>query len=257
MTYKLANVYSNVTSNEINWWAGTASDYTVPYQRYTPTKDASYVTGSVIPTYDPYGYAIAGSITPATVEGVGYDNYGYVNAIPYNMVGEYSYSPTIVNTGTVINGLVAFEGNYNISNSAWGVWPPPVLTKSQMLVEKLKTNLTVIIKSRAELSNAISPEERVAVETLREFISETEFRKYMRYGFILVKGKSGDTFQVFRNRSHTKVWRNGQVVEEVCVRIQDSMVPPTDNVIAFRSIIQSDEETFRKLGNVYKMKKAA
>ena len=61
--------------------------------------------------------------------------------------------------------------------------------------------------------------------------------------------------KIHKARYSTKVWLNGQVVEEVCVRIKN--VPPTDNVIAFRQIIQSSETEFRKLGNVYKMSKAA
>ena len=125
-------------------------------------------------------------------------------------------------------------------------------------MQKLKSNITIAIKSRADLPNMSDSAERTAMETLRESISETEFRKYLRYGFVLVKGKSGDTFQIFRNRSHTKVWRNGQVIEEICVRIHhDQKVPPTDNVIAFRSIIQANEESFRKLGNMFKMNRVA
>jgi hypothetical protein len=150
------------------------------------------------------------------------------------------------------NGTIKYNPDFN-KYFAWSVTTVP--TKNSLFTEKLKSNLVIVVKSRVETLQAASPAERVALETLREFISESEFRKYLRYGFVLVKGKSGDTFQVFRNRSHTKVWRNGQVVEEVCVRIQN--VPPTDSVIAFRNIIQSDEEAFRKLGNVYRMKKAA
>jgi hypothetical protein len=88
-------------------------------------------------------------------------------------------------------------------------------------------------------------------------ISEEEFRRYIRYGFILVRGASGDIYQVFRNRSHTRVWRGGKVVEEVCVRIRDRKIPATDNVVAFKTAIEADEGAFKKMGNVYKMARAA
>ncbi len=84
-------------------------------------------------------------------------------------------------------------------------------------------------------------------------ITEIEFRKYMKHGFLLVKGLSGRVYQIFRDKDHTKVWENGKVVEEVCVRIRNLSVPPTDNVIAFRTMILCSENDFKKLGNVYKM----
>jgi hypothetical protein len=120
-----------------------------------------------------------------------------------------------------------------------------------------KSDLSIIVKSRTDLCYKAEKNEFVAVESLREIISETEFRKYVKYGFILVKGKSGDTYQVFRNKSHTKIWRNGNVVEEICVRLKDVNIPKTDNVIAFKTMIETNEDEFKKLGNVYKMRKAA
>ena len=92
----------------------------------------------------------------------------------------------------------------------------------------------------------------MAIETLREEITETEFRKYLKYGFVIAKGQSGKTYQIFRNQDHTKVWKGGKIIEEICVRIKDCKIPPTDNVIAFKNMVQIDEEEFRKMGNVYK-----
>jgi len=89
-----------------------------------------------------------------------------------------------------------------------------------------------------------------------DVIIEKDFRKYIRYGFVLVNGKSGATYQIFRNMAHTKVWKGGKLIEEICVRIKDK-VPPTDNVIAFKVMIESDELAFKKIANVYPMQKAA
>jgi hypothetical protein len=226
-----------------NW--GEVTSASAPLNEYTTgniTGTGLNTTGGL--TYGNYGYYESGITT---------DNHVNPWINEYTLAGtdtNYRYNGT-QGSITVVPG----SGSITISNEyTW--WPQPQ-TKNELFQSKLKSNLFILVKSRVQLPGKVSPEEQIAMETLREFISETEFRKYMRYGFVLVKGKSGDTFQIFRNRSHTKVWRNGQVVEEVCVRIQDSKVPPTDNVIAFRSIIQSDEEAFRKLGNVYKMKKAA
>jgi len=130
--------------------------------------------------------------------------------------------------------------------------------KRNLLKSKLKYNLAIKSGSnRVSLPLNFDKSEETAIHTLREVISEKEFRKYIRYGFIIVKGKSGDEYQVYRNRSHTKVWRGGEVIEEICVRIKSGKkIPPTDNVIAFKALIETDESSFKTLGNVYRMKAA-
>jgi len=130
--------------------------------------------------------------------------------------------------------------------------------KYQKIRSKIKSNLLIQVKTRNRPIPMKVPEnELTAQETLREYITEKEFRKYLRFGFVCIKGKSGKTYQIFRNRSHTKVWEDGKLIEEICIHIKDSKIPPTDSVIAFRTMIQSSEEDFRKMGNVYNMKRAA
>ena len=96
------------------------------------------------------------------------------------------------------------------------------------------------------------PSEERAINTLREEISETDYRRYIARGFINVPGASGRVYQIFRRNPHVKVWLRGTLVEEICIVIQDSRVPPTDKLIAFKTMIEADEEQFRKFGNVYK-----
>lgn len=133
-------------------------------------------------------------------------------------------------------------------------------TVKDVVRQKVRQNLTVQVKSRAEaeaLKN-VSQSELIAIETLREMISEEAFRKYIKYGFILVKGQDGKVYQIYRSRAHTRVWQGGKIIEEICVRIKsDVAAPPTDNVIAFKTMIEADEQEFRKMGNVYKMRTAA
>ena len=232
-----------------DYWGVTGSSAMITTD-YTPI-----INGNI--TYGNSGYIDSGTVSNYTIPI--YDIGTASNTVPITYIpwNDYEYTGSagriIASEGVIVNGTINFDPIFANNYVVWPVAP----TKKGLFQEKLRSNMAIIVKSRVEMPNALSPAERTAMETLREVISEAEFRKYMRYGFVLVKGKSGDTFQIFRNRAHTKVWRNGQVVEEVCVRIQDSKVPPTDNVIAFRSIIQSDEGDFKKLGNVYKMAKAA
>lgn len=132
--------------------------------------------------------------------------------------------------------------------------PYDILNKRQ----QFKNNLIVSVDSRARPIKRVPDNEQVAIETLREIITEAEYRKYVTHGFILVKGRSGRVYQIFRDKDHTKVWEKGQLVEEVCVRLErGSGVPLTDNVIAFRTMVLYSENEFRKLGNVYNMIKRA
>lgn len=117
--------------------------------------------------------------------------------------------------------------------------------------------LAVFVKSRANYFPSAPQNEQNAANTLREMISERDFRKYLKYGFILVQGASGRTYQIFRTSSHTKVRESGKVVEEICVRLRDFGMPPTDRVIAVKTLIEADEGAFRSLGNVYNMRRAA
>lgn len=117
----------------------------------------------------------------------------------------------------------------------------------------IKNNLIFVVKSRADYLYHYSKSEWKAIETLREMLSEKEFKRYLVYGFITVKGKSGKVYQIFRTKAHTKVWSGGNLIEEVCVRIKDKGIPFTDNVIAFKTMIETNEEDFRSIGNVYKM----
>jgi hypothetical protein len=199
----------------------------------------------------------------------------YINTAWYS--GAPYYTPTAAGAGTLINNGTGYrplyqlgvdfgtgestEGNliYNTGDLNYIYYPTVEQTtesRRQLKQLELKSRLVIQIKSRANSPSVIQDNERVAMETLRETVTEEEYRRYLKYGFIMVKGKSGDEYQIFRNKSHTRVWRNGQVVEEICVRIRDSGIPPTDNVIAFRAMAMIDEQEFKKSGNVYKMKAA-
>lgn len=160
-------------------------------------------------------------------------------------LGGYQYTPNNY------QGTAGFIGLSDCNN----LYVYGTQTEKEKKLSALKSKLCILVKSRADMLTNIADNEQQAMQTLREVITETEFRKYIKYGFVLVKGKSGDTYQIFRNRSHTKVWRAGKIIEEVCVRIKnDIKAPPTDNVVAFKAMIENDEAAFKTLGNVYKFK---
>lgn len=218
----------------------------------TATYSNSYTTGTYEPiritNYVPNDYILGGTNSVYS----GTSNNIYTNSATYSteVTSSVTYS-----TGT-FNDIVWFPMQtiqvYSGQDSIW-ISDPAGLSKKDQLRVKLRDNLAPSIKSRNNLLEKVLPNnELVALETLREELSETEYRKYLKHGFVLVKGKSGDIYQVFRNKSHTKVWRGGKLIEEICVRIKDNSIPKTDNVIAFKTMIEVDENEFKKLGNRYK-----
>lgn len=126
------------------------------------------------------------------------------------------------------------------------------------LIIRAPNGLTIIIKSRANPFKGGTREEIKAIETLREMISEADYRRFLKYGFILVRARSGKIYQIPRVNKHIKVWHNGQVVEELCSYINDEKIPPTDRLVAFKTMLESDngEEELRKISNVYRLKAA-
>jgi len=128
-------------------------------------------------------------------------------------------------------------------------------TYYQTYLQNKKVNF--IIRSRGDVIRGVPKNEQIAIETLREELLESEFRRYIKYGFIVVKGTSGKFYQIFRNDNHIKVWFNGVLVEEICIYLNDRNIPPTDKLIAFKAMIETSEESFKTFGNVYNMKRAA
>ena len=272
----MAIAYSNIADK----WTVASNNSWIYSNKVTDTLTGGVVGYGVNRNGDYFGgvgvdYGTGGSASVIYgINGVETNNiYGYKlphEDIKYTTLGEYQFNctPTAGQyySNVVFNNSITIDSRavYNIENcvfvnnfntgliNEWTVTPDgfsAVPTKRA----KLRMNLVPVIRSRANPVIAAG-NESVALETLHQIVTETEFRKYLKYGFVLVKGASGATYQIFRNKSHTRVFVGGKLVEEICVRIKDAAVPPTDNVIAFLTMISAgDEEAFKKCGNVYRM----
>lgn len=165
-----------------------------------------------------------------------------------------SKDPSIVPSGFNIS----FESD---NNCAWIINDSPdlILTDDYHFRAYPTTGLapSIHIGFRTNALRNITGPELIALETLREIISEKDFRKYLKDGFLLVKGGSGMVYQIYRDRTHIKVWEHGKRIEEICVYFKNRKIPQTDKVLAFKIMIESDENAFKKLGNVYNMRRAA
>jgi hypothetical protein len=200
------------------------------------------------------------------------DEIVYLRNNGYTTTGTYNF--TYLYNGYTYRGTdlsISYDEEYPGYISKWTYNPHwdfkiqfPYMTQFDMPQDtavdakrrEIKSNLTIIIKSRTQELKNIPTNEWVAMQTLREMVTEAEFRKYLKDGFITIKGQSGKVYQIFRNRPHTKVYEQGKLIEEICVRL-DYSIPATDSVIAFKTMIETDEELFASLGNRYNMQKAA
>lgn len=120
-----------------------------------------------------------------------------------------------------------------------------------------RKGLTVIVKTHCKPVWPIGYEEGIALEALREMITEEEYRSYLRTGFLRVRGASGLTYQIPRRGHFIQVYDRGRKVESICAYIPDSDVPLTDKVVAFKAIIETDEDDLRARGNVYNYRNEA
>ena len=122
----------------------------------------------------------------------------------------------------------------------------------KLKISILRKNSITIVKARGEPVYQYNKQEEVALDFLRDLVTEADYRKYISHGFLLVRSQSNKIYQIFRSNKRIRVWENGELIEQICVYLTDDKIPMTDKVIAFKTMIESDEEKFRTLGNIYK-----
>ena len=96
---------------------------------------------------------------------------------------------------------------------------------------------------------AVSPAEQKARDTLRDLLSEADWRGYITNGFIVSRGPSGRRYQIFRDQRRTVVWDNGREIARICIHT-DQDCPPTDHVLNLKILTEIDEDAVWAGGNV-------
>lgn len=85
----------------------------------------------------------------------------------------------------------------------------------------------------------VSQSEIIALQLMKSMIPDREWKRYLRYGFVVAQGKSGMVYQILRGQDHVRVFRKGNKVAELCIKVPG--VPPTDEVIARKIMVECDE----------------
>lgn len=184
-----------------------------------------------------------------------------------SLIGQQSTSGTVAylrdSVGQVLsatNGFVTSgveitcvsDGTYNITIS--GVGTSIGFSKKDMLRDHvrnvMRNNLMVKMGRSRSAVRTTNPNELKAQRTLRDHLTERAFRRYMTNGFIMVQGRSGLYYQIFNDRRHTMVYdKNNRKVGEICINT-DSVCPPTDHVINIKTMVELDEISVWKGGNL-------
>jgi hypothetical protein len=203
------------------------------------TATTTVTTGSITYTNTGTG-AVTIYSTPSG--GTGFANY----SVDYNaataIVSSYDYGQyyTIDGGGTLtVNGVITEEMRKNFA--------------SQEKRARLRQNMVVRSVSRQIEIKQRSAAELVARRTLRDMLLESEYRRYLTNGFIMVKGASGKFYQIFSDQRHIKVYEKGVLTDELCIRTVENC-PPTDHVISMKLMAELEEHNLWKESNVYKKK---
>jgi hypothetical protein len=93
-----------------------------------------------------------------------------------------------------------------------------------------------------------TPEEITALQLLRQLVGQDEFRRYLKYGFVMVQGASGLRYQIRRGRHVVDVWNERGRVDGICVYLTGNF-PPTDDTITRMLMAERDELELWRRGN--------
>lgn len=149
----------------------------------------------------------------------------------------FNYSPTVS-----VEWDIKYPWKYDVDFGRGDVRTP-----RERLRDILRQRRAPAIHVRRQAINPIVEQrEQRARETLRVFIGEQRFRQFQKNGFITIRAKSGLVYQIFPGSKTTKVYKDGEYVENLCVVMKGNF-PPTDSIIMRFLMILNDETEFRKM----------
>jgi len=181
-----------------------------------------------------------------------------------------SFSTNITtNSASTTDSIILYDTNGNLITTRDGIFNhlkfanlSPEERRRQEFINRIRNQQAPAILNHRGLTARSAhgqqrfanarPEELVALQLLRRMVPHEVFRKYLKHGFVTVQGPSGLTYQIERGKHHIKVWKQGQLVSELCVYLRDHTIPPTDEVVAKMVIVECcDEIDIWRRANIY------
>lgn len=232
---------------------GTTSSVTVSAEcPYEPIDTGTDATTTFIRSPITYTFNVetASGIAAYQTDWVNQTNSGTIETGPlyqtrYQPTNDFWYDGA---ADTPVQPLIADGDFLTIENNQW-ILSGQARSKADLKREKIKRQLQARalnhhgLAARATQPSAdfttVNPTELVALRLLKGMVDKDQWRRYLRYGFVLARGKSGMIYQIIRGQAHVKVYRRGDKVAELCIKVPG--VPPTDEVIARKVMIECDE----------------
>jgi len=141
----------------------------------------------------------------------------------------------------------------------------PEIEKRKRLMEfikgKVKSNMQgpLIISDKDALPLKVLGPELKARDTLRDLITEAQWRKYLVHGFITVQGSSsfieqksliqGPFLYKITPHKNIEVYKDNKVIHGLCIHTHSSC-PPTDHVINMKVLVELDEQSIWSGSNI-------
>lgn len=128
------------------------------------------------------------------------------------------------------------------SSTQYYQYTPP--DPNDRLREIIRERMAPAVVGKRGLKKPEDIREERARETLCRVIGLRNFQDYVKKGFVVIQGKSGLRYQIFPGHGITNVYRQGEMVERLCVVLRGDF-PPTDSLIMRYLLILNDEDKFR------------
>lgn len=218
---------------QYSWSATTLAS---PYTTYTVDDALGYVVGE----NGQFNYTVtmgAGSASSM----LGYQVYSNGVSIPISISGGAGTTFTIDGGGQVV----------------YGQWQP--ISKEEQAKQFVKNEMRRRLtpqqtRQRNYLAALKSPEEQKARDSLRDIITEQEWRRYVTNGFLMVRGDSGRHYQIFADGRRPFVFQAGEKIASLCIHTSGEC-PPSDHVINMKLLVEMDETSIWQGSNITWYKK--
>lgn len=110
------------------------------------------------------------------------------------------------------------------------------------------------LRYKPELFPKDATAELRARKLLREVLTEAEYFRYLRRGFVTKKGMESGMEYAIPVNGHTIVLDAGKPIEELCINV-DRICPPADRMYTLISLLELGESFFRASANVRSLRK--
>jgi hypothetical protein len=121
--------------------------------------------------------------------------------------------------------------------------------KSRLKLILRERRAPAIRATRFGLTRTSCPREQRARETLKLVVGDEAYQRFLRSGFVVARNSSsGRVYQIFPGHQFTRVYENGQCIEQLCVVLKGNF-PPTDALIVRYLMALNNEARLWQLAN--------